>query len=119
MANSAPIILNDQIIGQISVDGSAVCGEGGPNNPQLVVPLQVQLDNQPEEATLAIGQLRALLATEPSIQPSTAICPPVCEDLMGTNPAFRGHVHGRGVLSRAVAGLEEVLAERRPPCDPY
>jgi len=30
-----------------------------------------------------------------------------------------GHVHGRGVLSRAVAGLEEVLAERRPPCDPY
>jgi hypothetical protein len=29
-----------------------------------------------------------------------------------------GHVHGRGVLSRAVAGLEEVLAERRPPCDP-
>jgi len=31
----------------------------------------------------------------------------------------RGHVHGRGVLSRAVAGLEEVLAERRPPCDPY
>lgn len=75
MANSAPIILNDQIIGQISVDGSAVCGEGGPNNPQLVVPLQVQLDNQPEEATLAIGQLRALLATEPSIQPSTAICP--------------------------------------------
>jgi len=29
-----------------------------------------------------------------------------------------GHVHGRGVVSRAVAGLWEVLAERRPPCDP-
>jgi hypothetical protein len=38
--------------------------------------------------------------------------------VLGTSPE-RGHVHGRGVLSRAVAGLEEVLAERRPPCDPY
>jgi hypothetical protein len=35
------------------------------------------------------------------------------------SPSRLGHVHGRGVLSRAVAGLEEVLAERRPPCDPY
>jgi len=30
-----------------------------------------------------------------------------------------GHVHGRGVLGRAVGGLEKALAKRRPPCDPY
>jgi hypothetical protein len=42
----------------------------------------------------------------------------VREHLAEAHPDL-GHVHGRGVLSRAVAGLDEVLAERRPPCDPY
>lgn len=99
MANSTHLDLFGRSIGQISVDGAAVRGEGGPINPQLVFPLEVQLDNQPDEAMLAIGRVRALLGTDQNVQPATAICPPVCEDLIGTNPAFRvtsRPQHGQG-----------------------
>ena len=96
MANSTYIDLFGQSIGQISLDGAAVRAEGGPINPQLVFPLEVQLDNQPDEAMLAIGRVRALLGTDQNVQPATAICPPVCEDLIGTNPAFRVTSHARG-----------------------
>ena len=89
MVNSTPINLYGQSMGQISVDGTKVRGEGGPINPQLVIPLEIQLDNQPDDAMLAIGRVRALLGTDQNVQPATAICPPVCEDLVGTNPAFR------------------------------
>jgi hypothetical protein len=64
MTNSTYINLYGHSIGQISVDGTVVRGEGGPINPQLVVPLEVQLDNQPEEAPLALGRLRATLGTD-------------------------------------------------------
>jgi len=102
MANSTYIDLYGQSIGRISVDGSAVRGEDGPINPQLVVPLGVQLDNQPDEAMLAIGRLRALLGTDQSIQPAAAICPPVCEDLIGANPAFRVTSRPRGQVTNPV-----------------
>jgi len=88
VANSVPVVLNDQTIGRISVEGAKVRGEGGPINPQLVVPLEVQLYNQPDETMLAVGRLRVLLGTDEAVQPATAICPPVCADLIGTNPAF-------------------------------
>jgi hypothetical protein len=83
------ILLYKQPIGKISVDGAAVHGEGGSINPQLVFPLDVQLDNQPDEAMLAIGRVRALLGTDQNVQSATAICPPVCEDLFGTHAGFR------------------------------
>ena len=96
MANSTYIDLYGQSIGRFSVDGTRVRGEGGPINPQLVFPMEVQLDNQPDEAMLAIGRVRALLGTDEYVQPATAICPPVWEDLIGTNPAFRVTSRPRG-----------------------
>lgn len=66
---STYIDLHGQSIGQISVDGAAVRAEGGPINPQLVFPLAVQLDNQPDEAMLAIGRVRALLGTTRTCRP--------------------------------------------------
>ena len=91
MANSTYIDLFDQSIGQISLDGAAVRGEGGPINPQLVFPLEVQLDKQPDEAMLAIGRVRALLGTDQNVQAATAICPPIREDLVGGPYGFRVH----------------------------
>jgi len=105
MANSTYIKLYGQSIGQISIDGTKVRGEGGPINPQLVFPLEVQLDSQPDEAMLAIGRVRALLGTDQNVRPATAICPPVNENLIGTNPAFR-------VTSRPT-GQETSLVELR------
>ncbi len=83
MTNSTLINLYGQNIGQISVNGTEVRGEGGPINPQLVVPLEVQLDNQPDEAPLALGRLRATIGTDQIVWPATAICPPICVDLVG------------------------------------
>ncbi len=91
MVNSTPINLYGQSMGQISVDGTKVRGEGGPINPQLLVPLEVQLDNQPDDAMLAIGRVQALLGTDQNVQPATAICPPIREDLVGGPFGFRVH----------------------------
>jgi hypothetical protein len=102
MANSTYINLYGQSTGQISIDGTKVRGEGGPINPQLVFPLEVQLDNQSDEAMLGIGRVRALLGTDQNVQPATAICPPVSENLIGTNPAFRVTSRPRGQVTSSV-----------------
>ena len=91
VANSTYIALYGQSIGRISVDGTKVRGEGGPINPQLVVPLGIRLDDQPHEAMLAIGRLRALLGTDQDVRPATAICPPAFEELVGAPRGFRVH----------------------------
>lgn len=91
MASSTYIDLFGQSIGTISADGATVRGEGGPINPQLVVPLGIRLDNQPDEATLAIGRLRALLGTDQNVRAATAICPPAGEGLVGGPSGFRVH----------------------------
>ncbi|MCL4445886.1 MAG: hypothetical protein M1134_03275 [Actinobacteria bacterium] len=96
MANTTRIDIYSHVIGRISADGTRVRGEGGPINPQLVFPLEIQLDNQPEEAMLAIARVRALLGTDQNVWPTTAICPPVSEDLIGTNTAFRVHSYATG-----------------------
>jgi hypothetical protein len=103
MTNSTLINLRGQNIGQIAVDGTEVRGEGGPINPQLVVPLEVQLDNQPEEAPLALGRLRATLGTDKNFPAATAICPPVCVDLVG---GFRVRSGSTSSTSRGGAQVE-------------
>ncbi len=91
MAITTYIDLLGQSIGNISVDGTTIRGQGGPINPQLVVPLGIRLDNQPDEATLAIGRLRALLGTDQNVEAATAVCPPACVDLIGGPSGFRVH----------------------------
>lgn len=77
--------LHSRSIGTVLVDGSDVRGDGGPHNPQLVVPLTVQLNNQTEEPPLAIARLHALLGTDQDVSPVTAVCPPVSLELFGTS----------------------------------
>ncbi len=102
VANSTYIDLYGQSIGKISVEGTKVRGEGGPVNPQLVFLLDIQLDNQPDEAMLAIGRVQALFGTDQNVQPATAICPQVSEDLVGTNPAFRVTTRPTGQVTSSV-----------------
>jgi len=64
----------------------------------------------------AYHQPRAHTSAHTASQPSFArrgLAPPERKD-----PKASGHVHGRGVLSRAVSGPWGVLAQRRPPRDP-
>ncbi|MHB8290191.1 MAG: hypothetical protein ACYDEY_13350 [Acidimicrobiales bacterium] len=89
MASSTSITLFNESIGRISVDGTMVRGEGGYINPQLVIPLKISLHNQPDDAMLAIGRIRALLGADYYVNPAKAICPPASEDLIGPNACFR------------------------------
>lgn len=74
-------------VGTVFVE-SGVRGEGGPVRPELVVPLTIQLDAQPEDAMVAVVSLRAQLLTEQNAPPSSAVCQPVSESLV---PGFHAH----------------------------
>lgn len=73
-------------VGTVSVDGASLRGEGGASNPQLVVPLNVRMSNQPREAMLALVRVRAWLGTEQHVWPGNALCPPAIEDLLASFP---------------------------------
>lgn len=76
------ITLSNRVIGEASIDGGAVRGEGGPIRPQLVVPLKLQLNPTPENAQLAVCHLSARLSTDQNASPHTAVCRPVSVSLM-------------------------------------
>ena len=64
-----------RIVGDVSVDGGAVRGEGGAARPTLVVPLTVQMANMPAGETLALCWLRARLARDPRAAPDQMLAP--------------------------------------------
>ncbi len=85
----------NRIVGQVSVDGGALRGEGGQLKPQLVVPLTVQMNNAPAGAMLALCWLRACLATDQHASPQTAVAQPTTELLLDNLPA-RSFPGGQG-----------------------
>ncbi len=80
--NSQTITVGNRLVGAVSIDGSAVRGEGGPTQPQLIVPLKLQLNPTPENAQLAICHVAARLGTDHNASPHTAVCRPVSVPLM-------------------------------------
>jgi hypothetical protein len=81
--NKQSILLGGgNIVGTASVDGSAVRGEGGPVRPQLVVPLTIAMNPQPDESMLAVVWLFARLATDQYASPHQAICQPIAQQLV-------------------------------------
>jgi hypothetical protein len=79
------IVGSSRIIGDASVDGGAVRGEGGPMRPQLLVPVTLQLNQRPDESAIAVVELRAQLSTEQNA--THQVCAPVTESLMAGFPA--------------------------------
>ncbi len=81
------ILLGMRIVGSVSVDGGAVRGEGGPSRPQLVVPMTIQMEPQPEGSTLAVCWVRASLSTEQNASSQHAVGTPASELLVHEFPA--------------------------------
>lgn len=79
-----------RMIGKASVDSAAVRGEGGPLRPQLVVPLTITLNPQPDEAMLAITGLVAQLGTDPHPSAPQIICQPTSHQF---NSGFPAHTN--------------------------
>lgn len=81
------IALGNRIVGSVSVDSGAIRGEGGPMRPQLVVPLTVELGQQPVESSLAMLAVSADLSTDQSVSAQTSIAQSVSQSLLGGLPA--------------------------------
>lgn len=75
-------------IGKVSVDGSAVRGEGGAAKPQLVIPLMIEMNQQPEEAALALVSLHARLAFDEHASPDKSVSQPISLSLARDFPAL-------------------------------
>ena len=63
-------------IATVSVDESQVRGEAGPLLPQLVLPLQIAMDPQPDGQMLAVTQLQARLYTDQQAFATSLACRP-------------------------------------------
>lgn len=81
------MLYSSRSVGTVRVDGD-VHGEGGPVRPQLVVPLTIVMDAQPDDAMIAVCWLRAQLSTEQNAFPHMAICQPISESLVS---GFHAH----------------------------
>jgi len=94
--NKQSIILGGgRIVGTVSVDGGAVRGEGGPIRPQLVVPLTIAMNPQPDEGMVAVVWLFARLATDQHASPQHIICQPISQQLMD---GFHAHSLPQGTM---------------------
>jgi hypothetical protein len=81
------ISLTNRIVGNVSVDGGAIRGEGGPIRPQLIVPLTIEMSQQPEESSLAVLSIDARLATDQHASPQQTLCQPIFQSLLDGLPA--------------------------------
>lgn len=71
-----------RLVGTVSVDGGAVRGEGGPIRPQLVIPLTLDMNPQPDEAMLAVVWLHARLGFDQHASPQQIACQPISHPLV-------------------------------------
>lgn len=71
-----------RLVGTVSVDGGAVRGEGGPLRPQLVVPVTLALNPQPDDSMLAVVWLHARLGFDQHASPHQLACQPISHPLV-------------------------------------
>ncbi len=87
--NKQSIILGGgHMVGTVSVNGGEVRGVGGPVRPQLILPLTIEMNPQPDEAMLALVWLFARLGFDQYASPHQFACQPISYPLMG---GFHAH----------------------------
>jgi hypothetical protein len=70
-------------IGKVRIDESSIRAEGGPNLPQLVIPIKFELDPQSAGKHFVVTQLKASLFTDHQTFPTSLACPPVTHGMTG------------------------------------
>jgi hypothetical protein len=92
MPDGVPILLGgSKGISTVLADQELVRGEGGPTNPQLVVPLEFSIPSDPSGPMYAVASLKAWLGTETTVWPRAAVCPPAVQLLVGGSQGFLAH----------------------------
>ncbi len=77
-----------RLVGTVSVDGGAVRAEGGSIRPQLIIPVTIEMNPQPDEAMLAVVWLFARLGFDQHASPHQIVCQPISHQLM---TGFQAH----------------------------
>lgn len=80
------LIVGHRGVGGLSVDAGALRGEGGPQNPRLVVPVTIRLEPRPTGAGIAVTQLQGSLSSSQDHNPANLIGRPVHEHLVNSFP---------------------------------
>lgn len=70
------------LVGSVFVDGGAIRGRGGPVRPQLVLPLTIAMNPQPDEGMLAVVWLHARLSFDQCATPYQLACQPISHPLI-------------------------------------
>jgi hypothetical protein len=71
-----------RIVGHVRVDPGMIRAEAGPLEPRLVVPVSVEMSNQPADRMLALTRLRGVLHLDDPNNASTQIGMPASVDLV-------------------------------------
>lgn len=87
-AEQSIVLGGGRLVGTVSVDGGAVRGEGGPVRPQLVVPVTIEMNPQPDEAMIAVVWLFARLGFDQYASPHQIACQPISHPLVN---GFHAH----------------------------
>lgn len=80
------ITVSHRLVGSMWVDGGAVRGDGGVLQPQLIIPLTIEMSPTPPDAMIAVVWIRARLLADRS-PGTTPIAKPVTELLIDGFPA--------------------------------
>src|SRR5437763_4802182 len=77
MISTASIQISTYTVGTLSFDGSGVKGEGGAQDPRLVLPVTVTMAPQPREKQLALSELTCSLHSGQDASDANQVGPPV------------------------------------------
>jgi hypothetical protein len=102
--NKQPIRLGNVGIGEVSIFGGGVRGQGRSSHPHLVLPLTVDLNNRPAESSLAITSIKGILGVSQHPSINDALCQPVVE-----------HLSNQYVIHTVVQGSGERTVDLRFP----
>ena len=64
-------------VGSVVVDEACIRGEGGPGQPQLVIPVSIEMDPRTAGQMLAVTEVRASLYTQQQTPAAALACQPV------------------------------------------
>jgi hypothetical protein len=92
MISKARIEVASRTVGEIAIDGAATRGEGGPDDPRLVLPLTISFSPRPLDQMLVLTELACSLHLGQDATDQNQLGPTVWRSLLP-------HMHARSLPS--------------------
>lgn len=108
MIAKARIEVASRTVGEITLDGAAARGEGGPHDPRLVLPLTISMSPRPLAEMLALTELTCSLHLGQDATDQNQIGPPVWRSLLP-------HMHARSMPGHVSEHVLEIRVRLTQP----